>query len=254
MLLETLDIKQNDIVIYSQNLFNNEKNFKIVYKDDADKIAHSISYSQVCSCVNEYTPKNLIVYRLLTNIVGFEIYTAKFGYQININGNKELIFFDPVYAVRELEEYSKSIDYKQLRFRIQQIGLTTLNRLGDRANFAEIYSIDLEATEAKFQNDKVFADAIISSIKSSVQPKETLPAKDKIPVSKHSEEIKKVFEGNKPKNQPETVNKIEPGALPGPGAAEDKQIKGKSEEELKFDKLWKNKNSDNFKEHSHILD
>jgi hypothetical protein len=163
MLLETLDIKKDDIVIYSQNLFNNDKNFRIIFKDNLNKESHKISYSEVCSYINEFTPKNIIVYRLLTNIRDFEIYVPKYGMYININGVKEMIFFDPVYAVQELEEYSNNIDYNNLRFRIQQVGLTTLNRKGDLPNFAEIYSIDLEATEAKFQNDKVFADAIIST-------------------------------------------------------------------------------------------
>jgi hypothetical protein len=185
MLLETLDIKIDDIVIYSQNLFNQDNNFRIVYKDDVNKVSHKISFSEVCRHVNEFTPKNLIVYRLLTNIKDFEIYTAKYGFFLNINGIEEMIFFDPVYAVRELEEYSQSIDYNSLRFRIQQIGLTTLNRKGDFPNYAEIYSIDLEATEAKFQNDKVFADAIFSKNKN-------LKPKDKNSDSQIGEPVKEI--------------------------------------------------------------
>ncbi len=185
MLLETLDIKIDDIVIYSQNLFNQDNNFRIVYKDDVNKVSHKISFSEVCRHVNEFTPKNLIVYRLLTNIKDFEIYTAKYGFFLNINGIEEMIFFDPVYAVRELEEYSQSIDYNSLRFRIQQIGLTTLNRKGDFPNYAEIYCIDLEATEAKFQNDKVFADAIFSKNKN-------LKPKDKNSDSQIGEPVKEI--------------------------------------------------------------
>ena len=165
MLLETLDIKKDDIVIYSQNLFNPDNNFRIVYKDDEIKESHEISYSEVCRFVNEFTPKNLIIYRLLTNIKKFEILVPKYGFFLNINGIAEMIFFDPVYAVRELEESPQSIDYQGLRFRIQQVGLTTLNRKGDLPNYAEIYSIDLEATEAKFLNDKAFADAIFWTYK-----------------------------------------------------------------------------------------
>jgi hypothetical protein len=165
MLLETLDIKKDDIVIFSQNLFNLDNNFRIIYKDDENKECHKISYKEVCRFVNEFTPKNLIVYRLLTNINSFEIIIPKYGFFLNINGITELIFFDPIYAVRELEESPQGIDYDGLRFRIQQIGLTTLNRKGDLPNYAEIYSIDLEASEAKFQNDKAFADAIFSTNK-----------------------------------------------------------------------------------------
>jgi hypothetical protein len=163
MLLETLDIKKDDIVIFSQNLYNLDNNFRIVYKDDDIKESREISFTEVCRFVNEYTPKNLIIYRLLTNIQNFEISVPKYGVFLNINGIAEMIFFDPVYAVRELEESPQSIDYKGLRFRIQQVGLTTLNRKNGLPNYAEIYSIDLEATEAKFLNDKAFADAIFST-------------------------------------------------------------------------------------------
>jgi hypothetical protein len=248
MLLETLDIKQDDIVIYSQNLFSNEKNFKIVYKDDADKISHNISYIEVCRYINEYTPKNIIIYRLLTNIIGFEIYATKYGFQVHINGAKELIFFDPVYAVRELEEYSESIDYNNLRFRIQQVGLTTLNRKGNVPNFAEIYSIDLEATEAKFQNDKVFADAIISSIKTSKTGNEDKKIENKATVKTQPVEIKKTADINKSHKQFDKIDfeeksriSIEPDNKPAsPGHSDNK----------KFNELWKEENTKSPKQHS----
>ncbi len=162
MLLETLDIKHDDVVIYSQNLFDLEKNFKIINKDDPNKEHRKISYSEVCRVVNEFTPKNLIIYRLLTNVKDFEINLSKYGFMLNINDVNELIYFDPIFAVKDLEDYPNKINFKELRFRIQQVGLTTLNRKGNLPNFAEIYNIDLEVIEAKFQNDKVFADAIFS--------------------------------------------------------------------------------------------
>ena len=162
MLLETLDIKKNDIIIYSQNIFNLEKNFKIIFKDKPDKKAYGISYSEVCRQINEFTPKNLIVYRLLTNMRNLTLDNVKYGFLVYINGIKELIYFDPIYAVKELESLFKEIELPDMRFRIQQVGLTTLNRKNNLSNYAEIYSIDLEATEAKFQNDKVFADALVT--------------------------------------------------------------------------------------------
>ncbi len=162
MLLETLDIKKNDIVIYSQNIFNIDRNFSIIFKDDPTKVAKSIDYNEVCSYINEYTPKNLIVYRLLTNSKEFGLRVSKYGFFIFINDVSELIYFDPIFAIKELEEYAETLNLYDIRFRIQQVGLTTLNRKGDLPNYAEIYSVDLEATEAKFQNDKVFADAIFA--------------------------------------------------------------------------------------------
>lgn len=201
MLLETLDIKHNDVIIYSQNLFDLEKNFKVINKDDPNKEHKKISYSDVCRTVNEFTPKNIIVYRLMTNIKNFEINLSKYGFMLNINGVNELIYFDPIYAVKDLEDYPYKINFNELRFRIQQVGLTTLNRKGNLPNYAEIYNIDLEAIEAKFQNDKVFADAIFSvnvnqkPDKSEIDSKASFRKKILIekPISKKEDIIKKGF-------------------------------------------------------------
>ena len=162
MLLETLDIKQNDVIIFSRNIFNLENNFKILSKDDPTKEIRYVSYGEVCRYVEDFAPKNLIVYRLLINSKDFNFTSVKYGIAIYVNGQSELVFFDPVFAVKELEENAGAEDLKELRFRIQQIGLTTLNRVGGRVNYAEIYSVDLEATEAKFQNDKAFVDALLA--------------------------------------------------------------------------------------------
>jgi hypothetical protein len=177
MLLETLDIKKNDIIIYSQNIFNLDTNFKIIFKDDKERLSRKISHQDVCKFVNEFAPKNLIVYRLLTNIPEFKIDPSQYGFILTINDRRELIYFDPVFAVKELERYSRLMNLDDLRFRIQQLGLTTLNRKGNAPNYAEIYAIDLEAMEAKFQNDKVFVDAImfasspeVASLKKRLKP------------------------------------------------------------------------------------
>jgi len=164
MLLETLDIKNNDIIIYSQNIFNFEKNFRIIFKDKPDKKAYSISYSEVCRQINEFNPKNIIVYRLLTNLSNLTLDKVKYGFKVYINGIKELIYFDPVYAVKEIEGIFDEGNLSDIRFRIQQVGLTTLDRKNNLPNYSEIYSIDLEATEAKFQNDKVFAEALFTFV------------------------------------------------------------------------------------------
>lgn len=218
MLLETLDIKKDDVVIFSRNIFNLEENFNIIYKDDPQKTPKKISYGTVCRFVNEFTPKNMIVYRLLTNIKDFGIYLSKYGFYMNINGITELIYFDPVFAIKELEDYSEAINYYDLRFRIQQVGLTTLNRIGDLPNFAEIYSIDLEATEAKFQNDKAFADAIFVFEKKDEVEKtdrteaKVKPVKTDVPVK----ELKKQAEKLGKEVEIKKAEEIEPPKMPMP--------------------------------------
>jgi len=162
MLLETLDTKQNDVVIYSQNIFNLENNFKIIYKDAALKKPHSISYYEVCNFVNNASPKVIIVYRMLTNLTNFTLQRSQYGFPMFIDNNPDLVFFDPVYAIKELESLSGVIDMQNLRFRIQQVGLNSIIRRGDRANFTEIYCFDLSSKEAVTQNDKIFADAIFA--------------------------------------------------------------------------------------------
>ncbi|KAF0153652.1 MAG: hypothetical protein FD143_184 [Ignavibacteria bacterium] len=176
MLLETLDLRRNDVLIYSQNKFNFNDNFKIIYKNEKVKRVRSISYFDVCSFVKDPSPKNLIVYRLLTNVNHLDAYSTKYGYFININGRVELVYFDPVFAIKDLRHLRFDLDPEQFRFKIQQTGLTTLNKknaepaqpkYGEQnkppeASFNEVYSFDLKAFEAQNQNDKIFAEAIFA--------------------------------------------------------------------------------------------
>jgi len=64
MILETLDIKQNDIFIYSENKFDLEKNFRLINKDDLVKKVVPIHFNEVCKYINPADPKSVIVYRL----------------------------------------------------------------------------------------------------------------------------------------------------------------------------------------------
>lgn len=184
MLLETLDTPQGDIIIYSQNILNTDENFKIIFKDDQQKRQRRIPYADVCRFVDEYVSKNLIVYRLLTSVTFFRIEKTRYGHILLINGYPELIYFDPIYAIKELEENSEKIDLYDLKFRIQQVGLSTMSRKKDVANYAEIYSIDMQAEEALSQNDKEFVKAIFALSK-------------KVPVRKGESSSSKI---NKPKS------------------------------------------------------
>lgn len=162
MLLETLDLKTKDVLIYSQNLFNFNDSFKIIYKNEKKKFPRRISYFDVCNYVKDPAPKNLIIYRLLTNIHHLDAYSTKYGYFIKINGRMELIYFDPIFAIKDLRHLRFELDPNRFRFKIQQVGLTSLTRWESEPNFAEVYSFDLKAIEAQNQNDKIYADAIFA--------------------------------------------------------------------------------------------
>lgn len=125
----------------------------------------------------------------------------------------ELIYFDPVFAIRELQEYNQTANYSNIRFRIQQVGLTTLNRTETAANYAEIYSIDLESSEALNQNDKVFADALFANYKIKSNNKLNESTKRKPSAAKLDSSSEKSFAEKIPKlNSKVTIkeNKIIP--------------------------------------------
>ncbi len=162
MLLETLDLRTNDVLIYSQNMFNFNNSFRIIYKNEKIKKAKRISYFDVCTYVKDPSPKNLVIYRLLTNVNSLDAYSTKYGYFIKINGKAELIYFDPIFAIKDLRHLRFDFDPKRFRFKIQQVGLTSLTKKETEPSFAEVYSFDLRAIEAQNQNDKIFADAIFA--------------------------------------------------------------------------------------------
>ncbi len=162
MFLETLDVRRNDVLIYSHNRFDFNNNFKIVFKKEPIKRPHSISYFEVCEFVKDPVPKNLIVYRLLTNVPELDSYSTKYGYFIRIEGRMELIYFDPIFAIKDLRHLRFNLDPEQFRFKIQQVGLTYSGKAELEANYSEVFSFDLSAQEAQNQNDKIFADAIFA--------------------------------------------------------------------------------------------
>jgi hypothetical protein len=162
MLLETLDLRTNDILIYSQNIFNFNDSFKIIYKNEKVRQPHRISYFDVCAYVKDPSPKNLIIYRLLTNVNNLDAFSTKYGYFIKINGKVELVYLDPIFAIKDLRHLRFDLEPDRFRFKIQQVGLTSLTKKETEPNFAEVYSFDLKAIESQSQNDKIFADAIFA--------------------------------------------------------------------------------------------
>lgn len=162
MILETLDVKKNDIFVYSLNKFDLNRNFKLINKDAAIKYPKPIHFNDVCRYLNDGRPKNIIVYRLLTNLPRIDQTFIKYGFIMNIDGNKEVIYFDPVFAIKELEEYSDIGEFPFLRFRVQQVGLLSMLSGFGETKYHEVYAFDLQATEVRKQNDRVFAEIIFA--------------------------------------------------------------------------------------------
>lgn len=162
MLLETLDIRKKDFMIFSQNRFDFTNNFKIINKSQSIKRPQKISYFEVCEIVKAPIPKNLIIYRLLTNVSDLDAYSTKYGYFIKINGKPELVYFDPVFAIKDIRHLRFEFDPDNFRFKIQQTGLTSKSVQGNEADYDEVFTFDLKAHEAQNQNDKIFADAIFA--------------------------------------------------------------------------------------------
>jgi len=161
MLLETKNIQENDIIIYSRNSMDENYNFRIVFKNDPHTHHRLISFEHVKKLVTEYFPKNLIAYRILCNFPDIKIGNVNYGCVIMVDNVPELIFTDPVFAVQTIEEYIQYNHNIEFKFRIQQVGFTTLNKVEGKANFKEEFVFDLNIDEAINQNDEIFVNPII---------------------------------------------------------------------------------------------
>jgi len=161
MLLETKNIRENDIIIYTRNSMDENYNFRIVFKNDPRIHHRLISFEHVKKLITEYFPKNLIAYRILCNFPDITISSVKYGCVIMANNEPELIFTDPVFAVQTIEEYIQFNPNNEFRFRIQKVGYTTLNQVEGKANFNEEFVFDLNIDEAINQNDEIFVQPLI---------------------------------------------------------------------------------------------
>lgn len=161
MLLETKNIRENDIIIYSRNSTDEHYNFRIIFKNDPHTHHRIISFEHVKKLITEYFPKNLIAYRILCNLPDITIGNVNYGCVIMTDGEPELIFTDPVFAVQTIEEYIQYNHNIDFRFRIQKVGYTTLNKVEGAANFKEEFVFDLNIDEAINQNDEIFVKPLI---------------------------------------------------------------------------------------------
>jgi len=160
MILETLKGDDSDILIYSENRFSFENNFRMIRRNIGLNNPIRLHYNEVCSYVNDSQPKTLVAYRLLTNLDNFDINYVKYGQQIVIDSVREVIYLDPIFCIKEMEDNGFLNDDPDLRFRIQQVGLRWKREFDGLSEFEESYSFDLEATEIQNQNDRSLAELL----------------------------------------------------------------------------------------------
>jgi hypothetical protein len=171
MLLETLHNETDSVIVYSRNNFERDNNFSMILKNDPEKKPQKLFLYDICGLINNRFPKNLIAYRMLTNNQELVVSESQFGCMVRIGENVELIYPDPIYAVKELEAINEELDLPDLKFRIQQIGLTTSVIGEDEHIFREVFQFDLDSLEAEAQNDTVCIEALLHADKKTAQPK-----------------------------------------------------------------------------------
>jgi len=99
---------------------------------------------------------------LLANVNSIDAFSSKYGFFINCSTGLELIYFDPIFALNDISFLQMQIDPNLFRFKIQQVGFTSLPAKDNEAFYEEVYAFDLKSDEAKNQNDKVYAKAIFA--------------------------------------------------------------------------------------------
>ena len=161
MLLETRKVRKNDFIIYSRNSTDDEYNFRIIFRNDPKLSVRKIDYEQVKRLINEYFPKNLIVYRILTNIPELSLKKSDHGIVITVEDETELFFTDPVYAIKTVENILDNHSFELFRFKIQQVGLTALRSSNNLTVYKEKVSYDLKAKEAISFNDEILAHELL---------------------------------------------------------------------------------------------
>ncbi len=160
MLLETRNAKKNDFVIYSRNSTDEDYNYRIIFRNDPRLHHRKIGLGQVEKLISEYFPKNLVIYRLLTNVPELKLPETNYGIRIYVDKIPELFFTDPVYAVDAIESILNEKMYEYFRFKIQQVGLISVSKYKGVTNYSEKFSIDLTANDAITQNDQLLLDEL----------------------------------------------------------------------------------------------
>ena len=178
MLIESNEGKNFGVIIFSENKFDFVTNFTKINKSEPD-VLHQIDFTEVSNFISQPIEKNLILYRLITNDEKLDPFSSKLGYFIKVDERIEVVYFDPVFVIKDIENLKITIPRSEFRFKIQQVGYRTKSTKGDSTVYEEQFSIEMSDVEAKNQNDSHFAKTMLSIKGISVKNKMESKAKNK---------------------------------------------------------------------------
>ena len=161
MLIETNDKKNVGTIIFSENKFDFVTNFTKINKREPDHHV-KIDFKEVSDFISQPIEKSLILYRLITNDENLDPFSSKLGYFIKVIDSIEVVYFDPIFIIKDIENLKFTIPKKEFRFKIQQVGFRTKSIKGETAIYEERFSINMSDIEAQNQNDSLFAETMLS--------------------------------------------------------------------------------------------
>ncbi|MCK5458115.1 MAG: hypothetical protein KAI45_13385, partial [Melioribacteraceae bacterium] len=160
MLIETYENNKCGAIVFSKNKFDLLTNFVIVDKTKPD-VSKNIDYKEVSKLINKPVKKNLILYRLLTNDPNLDPYSSKISFFLKLKDKIEVVYFDPIFLLKDLEHLNITIPKKEFRFKIQQVGYKTKLIEDETVIYEEHFCNDLSDKEAKDKNDSLIAESML---------------------------------------------------------------------------------------------
>jgi len=167
VLIETYEDNESGTIVFSKNKFDFLTNFIIVDKSKPD-FSKNLDFKEISAFINRPVKKNLILYRLLTNDEDLDPFTSKIGFFVKLEDKIEIVYFDPIFILKDLEYLDITLPKEEFRFKIQQVGYKTKSIVDDSVIYEEHFCIDLSDDEAENQNDSIFAETMLSLKKDNV--------------------------------------------------------------------------------------
>ena len=161
MLIESNEDKDFGSIIFSENKFDFVTNFTKINKREPD-VREFIDFKEVSKFIGQPVEKSLILYRLLTNDSNLDPFSSKLGYFIKVLDKIEVVYFDPIFIIKDIMNLNILVPREEFRFKIQQVGYRTKSVTDDSCIFEERFSIDMSEVESENQNDSIFAETMLS--------------------------------------------------------------------------------------------